>query len=319
MTATPILPLNVDATIVNTFRSCPMRMYNEFVLGLRPKAKSIHLHAGGCFSKGIEATGRNLHEQKKPLAESLKLAHLDFAKEWGTVEVPDEEAKSYVKVWNAVEQYFVEYPPISDRVQPLFVTGQSTFEHSFAIPLEPCSDKPWGESGVDPCFPFHPNGGPFLYSGRFDMLGLLDGKIPCVRDEKTASQQEHYWSDKWNLRSQFMGYVWACQQHGLSLDTVIVRGVILTKKSPPRFPQAIKTYSKLQIDRWYEQLRRDLWRIRRAWDEGYWDYNFGETCTNYGLCPYMTMCLSRNPENWHSDFKIERWNPVAANPEGGVQ
>lgn len=159
----------------------------------------------------------------------------------------------------------------------------------------------------------HPSGSPFLYCGRFDMLGSHDGR-PVVRDEKTTGGSiGDRWAEQWNLRGQFLGYVWACQQCGLDLDSVVVRGVGI-QKTQLRQIEAIKTYSNMLVSRWHEQLRRDLWRIRRAWDEGYWDFNFGESCTAYGNCIFMRVCESGSPEAWLNEFEVRRWNPLQKNP-----
>jgi hypothetical protein len=68
------------------------------------------------------------------------------------------------------------------------------------------------------------------------------------------------------------------------------------------------------ITKWHEQLRRDLWRIRRAYDEQYWDYNFGDACTSYGNCIFQRVCQSATPDTWLNEFVIKKWNPLDKNP-----
>jgi hypothetical protein len=166
-------------------------------------------------------------------------------------------------------------------------------------------------------FPEHPNGGPFIYTGRFDMLGHING-TPIVRDEKTTGGSiGQNWAEQWDLRAQFIGYVWACQQAGIPLDTVVVRSISI-QKTQIVHAEAVKPYSKFIVDRWHEQLRRDLWRLRRCYDEGYWDYNLGEACTSYGNCMFMPVCSSRNPEAHLSNFEVRHWNPTNKNPVNGT-
>ena len=158
----------------------------------------------------------------------------------------------------------------------------------------------------------HPSGQPFLYVGRFDMLGTWSGKL-VVRDEKTTTSIGASWADQWDLRSQFIGYVWACQQSGLDLDTVVARGVGILKTKISH-AEAIKQYPKFLVERWHEQLRRDLWRIVRMWDEDYFDYNLADACNSYGGCAFRTVCTSPVPERWYDQYVVRHWNPLQKNP-----
>ncbi len=258
---TAILPQHIDSTMISCFRSCPQKFYNEFVLGFR-KGRSIDLHAGACFSSTLESFYRAfwLHQESIEGARLRALAH--FVDAWGSFESDKPNSpKTKESTWNAFEHYITTYPPATDHIQPYFDNGRPTFEFSFAIPLE---------TG----FPLHPSGSPFIYSGRPDLLGHWKGKT-VIRDEKTSGRLDSNWSEQWDLRSQFMGYVWAAQQMGLSCDTVSVRGIIINK-TQIRQVEAFKQYSSHDISRWFEQLRRDLHRIRHAWDESYWDYNFAD-------------------------------------------
>lgn len=297
------LPQHIDSTMMTCFRSCPRKFHNEFILGLRPPGISIDLHAGACFADAIEQVYRGIWEQKLSLETALLMAQARFFVEWGDVEPPEwkKTAKTKDRVWEAVESYFNTYAPLTDHVRPYFnVEGKPSFEYTFAIPLE---DD----------FPEHPDGGPFLYCGRFDMLGQYQDR-PCVRDEKTTgSSIGRNWASQWDLRSQFMGYVWACQQSGLDLDTVIVRGIAI-QMTQIVHAEAIKIYSNYLVEKWYDQLRRDMWRLIHSWDEGYFDYNLGDSCTAYGQCQFLNACASPNPENWFTEFEIRHWNPIEKNP-----
>jgi hypothetical protein len=307
---TPQLPLHIDSTMITCARSCLQKFLLEFVHGYRPRAISVDLHAGACFATGLETVYRGIWEQNLSLPSALERAHAAFHIAWGDFEIPafKKTAKTADRIWEAIESYFEQYPPRTDHVQPYFGSdGKPTFEYTFAIPLEPANNFE-GEN-----FPLHPSGAPFIYSGRFDMLGAISGR-PCVRDEKTTGGSiSTNWSDQWNLRSQFLGYVWACQQAGINLDTVVVRGIAI-QKTQIVHAEDIKNYSAHLVAKWHEQLRRDLWRIRRAWDEGYFDFNLGDACTSYGNCVFQSACASTTPEAWLSDFVVKHWNPLDKNP-----
>lgn len=324
-TTRPPLPLHIDSTMMSCFRSCPQKYYLEFVLGLRPPGLSIDLHAGACFATALEAVYRATWEKGYPDKQAMEYAHACFALAWGDYELPEYKrtAKTFDRMWEAIESYFTEYPPRIDRVQPYFAAdGKATFEYTFAIPLEPACDErdvsPNGKFyGMDehPVWPLHPSGSPFLYSGRFDMLGSLHGK-PVVRDEKTTGKGiGANWAEQWDLRSQFIGYTWACQQGGIDVDTVVVRGIAIQMKEI-KHAEAEKVYSNHIRARWLEQLRRDLWRLRRAYNEGYFDYNLGDACTSYGNCPFMTPCQAPDDHqaSWFGSYEVRHWNPLNKNP-----
>jgi hypothetical protein len=148
------------------------------------------------------------------------------------------------------------------------------------------------------------------------MLGMYEGK-PCCEDDKTTGRSiSTGWADQWNLRNQFMGYVWAGQQSGLDIDTIVIRGVAIQVREI-KHAEAVKVYSDYKIAAWHEQLRRDLWRIRKAWDTGYFDYNFADACTAFGNCIFMDTCSSPNKTTWMNDFAVHRWNPLHKNPIDG--
>lgn len=320
-TLTPILPVHIDATMISCFRSCPRKFFNEFVLGLRPSGLSIDLHAGGAFAHAVETVRKEVYINGRSMDEALIRANAAFEIYWGDFRVPEHKVtnKRPDRVWAAVEKYFSQWSPLSDHIQPYAgVDGKPTLEFSFAIPLEPVSASWHGSkeaSGFNEgLWPLHPvTGDPFVYAGRFDMLGEYLGR-PVVCDDKTMGQSPgSNWSEKWDLRSQFIGYTWACKQLGIPADDVIVRGVGILMRDI-NLAEAIKPYSDSLRAKWLEQLRRDLWRIVEMWQSGYWDYNFAETCTSYGICPYNTPCQSVNPEPWLKTFDVRRWNPIAIDP-----
>lgn len=313
----PQLPIHVDSTQIVASRGCLQKFYREFCCGLRPPGLSIDLHAGACFATALETVARNYWDHSRPLDECLTRAYGAFTSEWGDFEIPPYKAtaKTPKRMWEAVLSYFQEYDPTTDDIVPYrSADGKATFEYTFAIPLEP-AEHPTNRPPDDfrDCFPRHPSGSPFLYCGRFDLLGQRNGRA-VVRDDKTSGRSPNStWAESWDLRNQFIGYVWACQQCGIPTPEVEVRGITILKESI-RHAKATKIYSQFLIDRWHEQLRRDLWRIRRAWDEQYFDWNLGDQCTQYGNCIFMPLCTSQNPETWTQNLEVRHWNPLLKNP-----
>jgi hypothetical protein len=321
-TITPELPQYIDSTMISCFRSCPQKFYNEFILGLRPKATSIDLHAGAAFATARESFNKNFHKEKVDFSHLVDHTHAckarafaDFQTYWGDVEAPPKHPKTRENTWLAFERYLESFPPSTDHVQPYFAEGVPTFEFTFAIPL-------------DDTFPPHPETNePFIYAGRFDMLGSYHTR-PCVLDDKTTRSAGDKWAEQWSLRGPFMGYVWACQREGIPLDTVVIRGVVI-QKTDIRILEAIKVFPPHLIDRWYAQLRQDILRLVKFWRNHQtvasanpiraheeFEYNFAEACSAYGNCAFMPLCLtqSKNRASWLESYTVRRWNPVMKDP-----
>jgi hypothetical protein len=270
---------------------------------------SIDLHAGGAFAHCIEVVRHEVFVNQRSLSDALLRANAAFEIYWGDFKIPEHKttSKRPDRVWTAVEEYFNQWSPHSDHIQPYFVNGKPTFEFTFAIPLEDIPGQhPW---------PTHPvTGEPFMYTGRFDMMGEYLG-MPVICDDKTSGAG-HYagWSEKWDLRSQFIGYTWACKQLGIEADSVVVRGVGIMAKQIA-LAEAIKPYSDDLRARWLEQLRRDLWRIVMMWnDNQYFDYNFAEACTSYGNCVFSVPCQSADATPWLETMTVRRWDPTKLDP-----
>jgi hypothetical protein len=65
------------------------------------------------------------------------------------------------------------------------------------------------------------------------------------------------------------------------------------------------------IDRWYEQMLRDVKRFIEAWDTGYYDYSLDGACNEYGGCAYREVCLAKDPTPWlEMKFEKRAWDPV---------
>lgn len=324
-TSVPELPIYVDSTMLTCFRSCPRKLYNEFILGRRPAGLSIDLHAGGCFALGTETIYKRLWLTDCSLAEALAFGAGVFFDAWGDVEPPPHKRspKTKDRVWAAIETYVATYGGKTDHVTPYIdASGRPTFEYTFAIPLEPAIDASATTFIASPLertsarekfFPLHPvHDTPFLYSGRFDLLGTYLGR-PCVRDEKTTTSIGQQWANQWDLRNQFLGYKWACNTCGIPVEDVVIRGVGILKTDIIHV-ECVKTYSDFLIARWYDQLRRDMWRLVDCWNSGHFDYNLGDACTQYGNCVFMNACASPNADAHLAQFETRRWNPLQKNP-----
>jgi hypothetical protein len=302
-TVQPPFPLVWDNTMRVTFVSCPMKFWWEHMRKLASSETSIHLHFGGCFAKGMEVCRRTYyspgpHERDFSFAHAAGLQAL--IEEWGDYEIGDlKTPKTFENLCLAYDAYFVQYPLETDAVQPYIrADGTPAVEYRFAIPLEVV----------------HPETGePIIYAGRFDMLGMMGSSLYVV-DEKTTTYLGAQWMNQWDLRSQFIGYTWAARQHDLDVKGAIVRGVGV-KKSGIDFAAPLVSIPDWKIERWLEQVERDIMRAAECYINGYWDVNYAGTCTEYGGCSFNRLCDTVDPEPWVDNYYVTRhWNPLQADP-----
>jgi hypothetical protein len=53
-----------------------------------------------------------------------------------------------------------------------------------------------------------------------------------------------------------------------------------------------------------------------CWRSGYWDYDFGNTCTSFGGCSFLDVCSTQDEVRWlEASFERTVWNPIKADVE----
>lgn len=292
----PHFPSTVDSTIMSTFRSCGQKAYLTYVEHWKSKNPSVHLVAGGAFAAGIEAARKAFYVQGLSAAESEGAGMVALLQSYGDFQCPSDSAKSLERMLGALEFYFAYYPLGADGANPITLDdGRRGIEFSFAEPIDVK----------------HPvTGDPILYTGRSDMLAERAGGI-YVYDEKTTSSLGLSWTKQWEMRSQFSGYEWAAGRQGIKTSGSIVRGVSILKTKYDTLE--VSTYrSKYELERFESQLVRDVKRMVRAWEEGYWDYSLDGGCTEYGGCQLVQACKSSDPDSWLPVYFTQRvWDPLA--------
>lgn len=305
-----MFPHAIDSTMLGTFRSCPQKLFRNYVEHWKPKAESVHLVAGGAFASGIEAARRAFFEGELPdhhiaepgmeIAGNRALAEgvgvMELMRKYGDFQCPPDSAKSLERTAGALEFYFENYPLGDDGCNPVtYADGRRGIEFSFAEPLDIR----------------HPvTGNPILYTGRADMIAEFAGGVYVV-DEKTTSSLGATWGRQWEMRSQFTGYCWASQQIGVSPSGVLVRGVSILKTKYDTL-QHVTTRTQYEIDRWKVQTERDIARMIQCWETGYWDYALDHACAEYGGCSMLQICKSHDPETWlPMYFEKKVWDPLA--------
>lgn len=288
-------PEIIDATIVAAFRDCPQRAFLEYLQHYKTKHPSVHLVAGGAFAKGVEVARDAYHAKGDSpdvaVAKGLKALMLTY----GDFQCPPDSSKSLERTAGALEYHFSVWPLDQDTAIPCTLpSGRRAIEFSFAEPLEIK----------------HPvTGNPLIYCGRMDQIvDFAGGRYG--EDDKTTSSLGPSWLKQWDLRSQFTGYCWAAAKAGIPLDGFLVRGISILKT---KYDHAeVLTYRHpWMIERWYEQVHRDLARMIQCWETGQWDYNLDHSCTSFGACIFKQVCISKDPQPWlEGNYERRVWNPL---------
>jgi hypothetical protein len=292
----PPFPQTLDSTFMAAFKSCPQKANLEFVQHWKLRDQSVHLHAGAAYASGMEAARTAYYIDGLNAEDSVATGLQALLTAYGNFECPPDSAKSAERMAGALEFYFSRYRLGEDKATPMTLPGgKRGIEFSFLEPLDI----------------LHPEtGDPILYSGRMDMMCDFEG-MKLGEDDKTASQLGASWPRQWDLRSQFTGYVWGARRAGIILNGFLVRGVSILKTKYDTL-EAITYRPDWQIDRWEQQLHRDIKRLIAAWEEGYYDYNLDHACAEYGGCPFRSVCQMRDPTNLLlQQFERRKWDPVA--------
>ena len=291
-------PPVIDNSIRSQFISCEGKFWYSFIENLAPVGTSVHLHAGGAFAHGVEHVRRAFYVEHRTKEEAIAIGVQELLRFYGDFQCPPESAKSAERMAGALVFYFDSYDLESDYVQP-WTDGESTgIEFSFTLPLP---------------IPHPETGDPLVYSGRFDMLGAhRDGPLFVV-DEKTASSLGAQWTKQWELDSQFTGYCAGAAAYGKPVAGAIIRGISILKTKYDK-AEAIIYRSQWQIDRWYEQLLRDIRRMVELYERGFSDINLKldkSACGAYGGCTFSILCASNQPERWKRiQFEPRKWHPM---------
>jgi hypothetical protein len=292
-------PEVLDSTIIASFRECEQKSRMEYFLHYKPKAPSIHLHAGGAYAAGLEAARRAFYEQDQDAETSIALGMQTLTSTYGDFDGGDSN-KSLDRMQGALLYYFDTFPLDQDPASPIQLpAGRRGIEWSFAEPL-----------------PFiHPDtGNPLIYAGRMDMLVDFAG-AQYVLDDKTTSSLGSSWARQWELRSQFSGYCWAARKAGIPVKGAIVRGVSILKT---KYDNAVAVTNRAdwEIERWESMLHSTIRRMLNSYATSSFDYNLDHSCANYGSCLFAQVCKSPNPQEWLDvQFSRRVWNPLTREEE----
>lgn len=316
-------PEVLDSTMRGSWKACPRKFFWNYIFEIAPDGENVHLHAGGCFAKGLEVSRMAFYAGGSSYEDAILDGAEAFLKAWGNFDA-GEHTKTVDRMLGAYEFYHQLHQMPTDHIQPLILGGRPAVEFNFVLPIPGTR---------------HPRTGqPILYAGRSDMLGHMRGQQTLfVVDEKTTSQLGPTWGNQWLIRAQFTGYVWGARQHGNPVAGAVIRGISILKEKYGN-AEVIVYRQDWQVEEWLETLRRDCDAMVQQWQEmetkGLPDHpltlddegriievqlpdrtpfaqSLDQACAAYGGCPFLRLCDSPNPENFIPIYyRLHQWDPT---------
>jgi len=312
VTPTLRFPQVIDNTIREDWVLCRHRCFRRHFQGLTVEAgKSVHLHFGGCFARGLEVTRNAFWRDDATASSAVHRGILAAITEWGDYEheprSKSEEVKSLPALVDALASYFEHYPLGHEAVRPVVINGLPLVERSFAVPIPGSRHPDTGE--------------PILYAGRCDLVGHVAEGIWIV-DEKTSTRLGDGWAEKWDLDGQPTGYVWGFRSYGLNPIGAIMRGVGIYTKDIG-FAESIQPRSTWKVDQWLRQLQHDVHEMCQAYTsylsinhmpdvEGYWfGRDLSDACHAFNKpCMFKPLCDTPEPSRWFDSYVTDYWDPL---------
>lgn len=300
-----IFPAAIDNSIRKELVKCETATRYKYIQGVRAdEGGRVDLIAGGAFAAGMEAMRTAYYVDGDSPDDCLKKGIVALYDKYGSFVPTGKTNKTVDRMAGALAFYAQQCPLEEERLIPLMLPdGKRMIEVGFNYPI-PVKHPDTNE--------------PLTYCGRFDALCLDEHDVAWAVDEKTTSQMGEKWANQWPLDSQMTGYVWGAQkllqEHKLDYEVggAIINGIAIRLRDYEhgRYTAYREPWF---VDRWWDQMVRDVERLTRAYRSGHFDQTLDHACAFYNNpCEYVPLCLSRNPERLlqSGGWKEVRWNPV---------
>ena len=302
---TRIFPPAIDNSMRKELVKCETATKYKYEMGLRLiDGGRVDLVAGRAFAAGLERMRKAFYITHASPEAALQEGISALYTEYGSFVAPPKSNKSADRMAGALAFYSLENPLASDPLEPVIF--------------------PNGEHGIEVGFNFdipetHPTSHePLTYCGRFDMLARHRDTGQCwVVDEKTTSQMGEKWANQWPLDSQMTGYCWGANKllraHGIDAEVqgAIINGIAIRLRDYEH-GQFVAYRQPWEIERWFQQMRKDVFRWKMAHSIGVYDMALDHACAQYNNpCEFAALCQSRNPERIiEGSYQVLRWNPL---------
>lgn len=298
----PPFPAMMDNTKWSDWKKCPRAFLLKDLLHRVSSLESIHLVAGGAFAEGCDAFRKAYYNKDSEAKGDFELSFLEgmlsTIRKYGYDAEREQEpdwainSKSCARIVMALDSYWKQYNPKIDMIKQYMIDGNAASETSLTFPLDVR----------------HPvTGDLILWHGRFDALVEYEGRLMAL-DDKTATSLGATWPKQWPMRGQFMGYAYGARALGYDVTGTVIRGTAILKTTINHMQVPVSHPIHL-LNKWYDQVNKDVEKMVEDWKSGEWDYNFGDGCTAYGGCPFQDSCRSNLEYRAVEQLPIRVWMP----------
>lgn len=303
-----IFPIAIDNSMRKELVKCETAAKYRYEMGLRKNEESrVDLVAGKAFAAGMEAMRLAFYKVGVSSQDALQAGVKALYAAYGDFIPPPKSNKTADRMAGALAFYAEQCPLDKERLVPLRLDADT-------FGVEVSFNYPGPFEGMH-----HPvTGEQLTFCGRFDMLAYdrHDGGVWVV-DEKTTSQMGEKWVNQWPLDSQISGYCWGAQtmlkERGFDavVKGAIINGIAIRLRDYEHI--RLNSYrQQWELDRWYEQMRRDVKRWRDSFVNDNHNQALDHACAMYNNpCEYVPLCQSLNPERIvEGSYIVKRWNPL---------
>lgn len=298
-------PTCVDNSMRKSLVRCQKLAYWKHERGLQlADGANIHLVAGRAFAAGLHRARVAFHDEHADAFESLREGLKSLAATYNyTGPMPAYCYKTLERMEAALAFYLEKWPLASDMFQPIRLNnGKLALELAHVIELSvrhPITEQP------------------LCHVMNFDMLALDPMDRLWVIDEKTTSKMGDAWSMQWTLDSQLSAYCYAARdiavQQGWNHEVAgaLIRGIAI-HKSDFAGMECLEPRQQWEIDRWYEQMNRDMYSWTQASRYGTHAQILDHACALYNApCEYAKLCKAHDPERLiENNYIVKHYDPL---------
>jgi len=291
----------VDSTKIRCFKTCPRKFFYNYVLHWRPDAPNIHLEFGTAWHLAKEHlfnhgwTDAHVEE-----AYAIFLSHYrKFFSEQDDLNLQPKDAGNAHK---ALKEYVKEYRYANEKFTVIGseVAGRVKLSEDFDM------------------------------SVKIDLVLADEFGKKWILDHKTSGRDSPTYDEAYYLSDQMFGYTNALfsmfpheEVKGAYVDISVLRKTGNLHKRLPlvrNFKQMQEWHSTILY--WAGLLRVEYQQLSNEIEDDAFNAEYlsafpknTESCTMYGRCPYMSLCLQcKNPvEDGNIEppqgFRREVWNP----------
>lgn len=300
-----------DNTRISAFRECPRKFYYRHIRDLTPEGTSPPLVFGSAWHAAMEVLWSRFADLKDD--ELITAAFMAFRDKWVeegfSEEMSLDEAKRLgARLPSVALEMLYEY--LDARREFLDTIELLAVEAPFAVPLDP----------TDPTL---------FYVGRLDKVFKKDGSV-YIGEHKTTTAYKQDGAFQWSFtesfspNSQIDGYLFAGHtDYGDKMKAVWVDAALVHRNIHDAFKWIPVERQFAQLDAWLwethawiAQIEANATMLEEVDSSSRYMAAYPKntnSCTNYGGCPYVTLCKSwANPEA-HPEiplgFKEKHWSP----------